>query len=1096
MRTILTLIILCFAYNSYGARASQDTITTNKTLLINFKNELKKFKDSINEITYPLVFSKEYSKLNSEVIIENTDNLDKLYKLSRSNLEPINNRNYQIETYGSISRGITVGNNQNSVLNSELDLQISGDLSENVSIKASIQDSNIPLQNNGYSQQIDEFDQIFIEIASDNWRIRGGDIDLIQNETLFGNFEKRIQGLAINAKIDNSIYAEAAGAIVKGKYKKTQITPQNGNQGPYKLIGQNGELFVLIVSDSESVFVNGKKLERGIDKDYVINYNAGEVIFNSTFPIMADMRIQVDYQVNEKNFNSFIGYTNFQIKNNNFTHYISFYNENDIKDQPLLQNISSDQIEVLSNAGDNVDLMNVPTGVLATFSENRILYRKEILNNEYIYVYSNNEEDELYDVNFSNVGNNQGDYVLVANNAIDNIFEYVPRINDEKQGNFDPIVKLIAPEKLQMLVYKSTYEAENNSRLNVELATSKKDENLFSKIDDSNNEGFASRVSYENEFKKNDYTLNALFNVNYLDNNFQPIQRIYNTEFNRDWDLNEVELRNYNQLFTDTRLELANKRIGRITYKFESLRYDDFYRGSKNSISVNTIEDKKLVFNSTSSIMNSRQQDYVSDFITTNNILNFKYEGGWATLVYNLERKKSDIPIINILNPDFGQEIYELKKGFGKKEKSFIELGYVRKKNDSILDNSLQNFSTYNSYFLNSQLLNKRKTKLNIFINKNEVISNNNAEKENFLNTRIIYNQRIFKDVIDSNLFFETNSGNLPQQEYTFLEVEPGLGNYTWIDINDNNIQELEEFEIAVFEDEGRYIRVLLPNQIFIKTYQNKFNYSLKLNFLSWKNSNNNFRKFISKFSNQFQYSVDKKTNLDINPEIEINPFQIDENGLLAYNYSLKNVFYFNKAKQNYSFVFTYSDNKSKNDFSFGSTRNSNNLKKLNFIHQLDDLFLFEIMGNKNKKSSWSENYEDKNFKLDEYTISPKLTYLTAENNRIDFKYKTFSSTNSIGNNESLKQQNFGISLFLNEKERRGLVSEFNYYKNQFKGSSNSVISYVMMNGLQDGENYTWSFRLQRKLSKLLDINFVYLGRKGDNNRTIHNGSVQLKAIF
>ena len=1096
MRTILTLIILCFAYNSYGARASQDTITTNKTLLINFKNELKKFKDSINEITYPLVFSKEYSKLNSEIIIENTDNLDKLYKLSRSNLEPINNRNYQIETYGSISRGITVGNNQNSVLNSELDLQISGDLSENVSIKASIQDSNIPLQNNGYSQQIDEFDQIFIEIASDNWRIRGGDIDLIQNETLFGNFEKRIQGLAINAKIDNSIYAEAAGAIVKGKYKKTQITPQNGNQGPYKLIGQNGELFVLIVSDSESVFVNGKKLERGIDKDYVINYNAGEVIFNSTFPIMADMRIQVDYQVNEKNFNSFIGYTNFQIKNNNFTHYISFYNENDIKDQPLLQNISSDQIEVLSNAGDNVDLMNVPTGVLATFSENRILYRKEILNNEYIYVYSNNEEDELYDVNFSNVGNNQGDYVLVANNAIDNIFEYVPRINGEKQGNFDPIVKLIAPEKLQMLVYKSTYEAENNSRLNVELATSKKDENLFSKIDDSNNEGFASRVSYENEFKKNDYTLNALFNVNYLDNNFQPIQRIYNTEFNRDWDLNEVELRNYNQLFTDTRLELANKRIGRITYKFESLRYDDFYRGSKNSISVNTIEDKKLVFNSTSSIMNSRQQDYVSDFITTNNILNFKYEGGWATLVYNLERKKSDIPIINILNPDFGQEIYELKKGFGKKEKSFIELGYVRKKNDSILDNSLQNFSTYNSYFLNSQLLNKRKTKLNIFINKNEVISNNNAEKENFLNTRIIYNQRIFKDVIDSNLFFETNSGNLPQQEYTFLEVEPGLGNYTWIDINDNNIQELEEFEIAVFEDEGRYIRVLLPNQIFIKTYQNKFNYSLKLNFLNWKNSNNNFRKFISKFSNQFQYSVDKKTNLDINPEIEINPFQIDENGLLAYNYSLKNVFYFNKAKQNYSFVFTYSDNKSKNDFSFGSTRNSNNLKKLNFIHQLDDLFLFEIMGNKNKKSSWSENYEDKNFKLDEYTISPKLTYLTAENNRIDFKYKTFSSTNSIGNNESLKQQNFGISLFLNEKERRGLVSEFNYYKNQFKGSSNSVISYVMMNGLQDGENYTWSFRLQRKLSKLLDINFVYLGRKGDNNRTIHNGSVQLKAIF
>ena len=53
-----------------------------------------------------------------------------------------------------------------------------------------------------------------------------------------------------------------------------------------------------------------------------------------------------------------------------------------------------------------------------------------------------------------------------------------------------------------------------------------------------------------------------------------------------------------------------------------------------------------------------------------------------------------------------------------------------------------------------------------------------------------------------------------------------------WIDINENNIQELEEFEIAQFEDEGIYLRVLLPNQKFIKTYQNKgWNLEKKYNF-------------------------------------------------------------------------------------------------------------------------------------------------------------------------------------------------------------------------------------------------------------------------
>ena len=34
------------------------------------------------------------------------------------------------------------------------------------------------------------------------------------------------------------------------------------------------------------------------------------------------------------------------------------------------------------------------------------------------------------------------------------------------------------------------------------------------------------------------------------------------------------------------------------------------------------------------------------------------------------------------------------------------------------------------------------------------------------------------------------------------------------------------------------------------------------------------------------------------------------------------------------------------------------------------------------------------------------------------------------------------------------------------------------------------------KLSKLLDINFIYLGRKSNRVRTVHNGSIQLKAIF
>ena len=1096
MRLILKLIIVIFSVNSYGSVLENDSIKKKNDSIIDFKLELKKFKDSTSLNQLPNIFSKEHSRLSKELIINNTNNLNTLYKLSERNVTNIN-KSYDLNTSGSISRGITIGNNQNSVLNSELDLQISGNLSENTSIKASIQDSNIPLQENGYSQQIDEFDQIFIELESEKWKIRGGDIDLSKKNSFFGNFDKRIQGLSVNSNISESIEIEVAGAVVKGKYKKTQITPQNGNQGPYKLIGNNGELYVLVVSGSESVFVNGIKIERGKDKDYVINYNAGEIMFNTKFPVMADMRIQVEYQVSEKNFNSFIGYSNVKISQNNFTHNISYYNENDLKNQPLLQNLSDNQKEILANAGDDSELMYAPTGTINAYDENRILYKKEIINNIEVFIYSNNPEEELYSVNFSNVGDNHGDYILLSNNAIDNIYEYVSPINGIKQGNYNPQVQLIAPKKLELFVYNMNFSTEKNSSMNFEMAASNQDKNLFSSIDENDNKGFASKFKYlfEKDLQEN-FILKSDINIDYINKDFQPVERIYNTEFNRDWGVDNILISNRNQFLGGAKIGVEKINLGSLFYVFESLEFENEFKGNRNTLKINLDKIRNFKIVSNSSLMNSNRENSNTKFIKSFNNLNYKHKIGWSDIKLNFEKKVGDELNGNIINLDFAQKYFEIKNGFGKKDKSFIEFGFRKKINDSIVNSSLENVNYSDSYFIDSQLLNGNNSKLNVYINQNKLVSKLNNRSDNYLNTRLIYNQKVFKNIINSNLFFETNSGNLPQQEYTFLEVEPGLGSYKWIDVNQNNIQELEEFELAIFEDEGRYIRVLLPNQIFIKTYQNKLNYSLGLNFSKLKNSNSKLQKLISRFSNQFQYSIDKKTNLDINPEIEINPFKLEKDNLLAYSYNLKNILYINKSKQKYSAIFTFSENESKNNFSFGSTRNSQNYKRVNLIHKANEVYLIEFVANKERSSSSSENYLEKNYILEKEQLNPTITYLAGKNNRINFLYKLSKINNLLGNQEFLNQKQFGLSVFLNQKQNRGFVSEFNYFKNEFNGNINSIISYVMMNGLQDGENYTWSVRFQQKISKLLDLNFVYYGRKSENSKTIHNGSIQLKAIF
>src|SRR5690606_38099623 len=66
-----------------------------------------------------------------------------------------------LNSKGSIIRGITFGNNQGQSVQSSMDLQISGKLSKDVSVLASISEHNLPIQADGYTQTPEEFDKIY-----------------------------------------------------------------------------------------------------------------------------------------------------------------------------------------------------------------------------------------------------------------------------------------------------------------------------------------------------------------------------------------------------------------------------------------------------------------------------------------------------------------------------------------------------------------------------------------------------------------------------------------------------------------------------------------------------------------------------------------------------------------------------------------------------------------------------------------------------------------------------------------------------------------------------------------------------------------------
>ncbi|EDP71084.1 hypothetical protein FBALC1_01332 [Flavobacteriales bacterium ALC-1] len=1085
-------------------------VIDSKHYTIDFAKAILRFKQPIDLDTiqveylqYPKFLTKVYKQLDDKVIVDRSSGSQQLYKLENTNKRNTFTPFDGLTTSGSISRGVTIGNNQNSVLNSELDLQISGKLSDKVSLRASIQDANIPLQESGYSQRLDEFDQVFIELFSDDWNIRAGDIDLVNTNSYFANFSKRVQGLSVNANLSEKTSIFASGALVRGQFTTTQFTAQEGNQGPYKLRGPNNELFVLIVSGSETVYVNGVPLERGENNDYIIDYNAGELIFNSTFPITSEMRITVDYQFSERNYSRFTVFGGGNYNTEKLSLNVSVYSESDAKNQPLQQNLSTEQTQILADAGDDMSLMVAPSATAESFSENRILYRKEFVGVEEVFVFSQNPEDELFSVRFTLVGANQGNYILSNDNAVSNIFEYVAPVGGVLQGNYEPITQLVAPERLQIAVLNGRYKPTERTDVFFELAGSKNDANLFSSIDDDDNDGFAGKLTLKQNIIQSDslWNLSALVDADFIQEDFRTIQRLYRAEFNRDWNLdtqqtNQMNLNFGNQLLLTSGLQLSHSKKGTATYNFEYLDFSKNFNGNRHNITTDLRLGDFSIF-SNSSFLDSESTINRSTFLRSFNRVVYKKNNKWVGAKFAIEDNEQRVITTDSLTPlSQKYKAYEAFVGIGDSTKVFAEVGYIKRFNDSLRFNNLERVNSSNTYYIKSRLIQNKNTNLQLFLNYRDLKSENEtSQNEQSLNSRLSYNQKLFNNLILWNTSFETNSGTLPQQDFTYVEVEAGQGTYTWIDYNENGIQELNEFEIAQFTDQGNYIRVLLPNQVFVRTHQNRLSQTLTINPQQWGTSKNKTKKFFSHFYNQTSYLIDRKIKREGN-NFNLNPFKENEENQLALNNSVRNVLFYNRGKQRYTTSYTFLTNTSRNLLSIGFQENKLTSHQLNFNHKFATNWLLNSLASIGTDESLSENFVNRNFNIDETKFQPKLSYLFNENAQFDVFYQYTLKENTIGSLESLTQNNYGLSFTYNNTQKIALTGEFNFFQNDYEGNANTPVAYQMLEGLQPGENFTWSLLAQKKLTKFLDLNLNYFGRKTETSKTIHTGNIQLKAYF
>ena len=1066
---------------------------------INFQKGILLFKEkglsldtlTVNYLKYPDFLTKEYSIYdNSKVVPNEAGNLYTIKKDDKLQLKPFDGLN----TSGSISRGVTVGNNQNTVVNSNLDLQITGKISDKVSLRASIQDSNIPLQEGGYSQKLDEFDQIFIELFSDKWSVKAGDLFLENRQSQFLNFNKKVQGLSTRFSLgtpENKTDIFAAAALVRGQYARSTFVGQEGNQGPYKLKGNNGELFVLVVSGSERVYVNGILLERGENKDYIIDYNAGEVIFTSLFQITSEMRITIEYQFSDRNYTRFVSYSGVMHEKEKFSIGGFVYSENDIKNQPLQQNLSEEQVSILQEAGDNQNLMNAPSAYLDSYSENKILYKKSFIGTTEFFEFSNDPNDELYNVRFTFVGQNTGNYILQNNNAVGKIYEYIAPIAGVPQGNYEPIIPLKAPDKIQIATILGAYNPSEKTNIEFEVAVSNNDKNLYSSIDDNNNKGIAGKLNFMKRIYSGKYSLDGFGNIQFINKDFKTIERLFNIEFNRDWNLTNPL---GNQSLVTSGLQFTFKKNGFAKYQFEKLDFSDNFSGNRHIIE-SFIKLKKTTFSTNFSALNSNSTIANSTFIRNQSQIKYHFNKNWIGTTLRLENNKEKLVATNAFT-NLSQQFLEYGAflGRGDSTKVYVEMGYLNRINDSLQNGLIKRVNQSDSYYVKSQLIKNEKSSLNVFANyrvlKYEDLS---KEDEPSLNSRILYTNSFSNNLWQTSVAYETTSGTIAQQEFTYLEVEPGQGVYTWNDYNNNNIQELQEFEVAAFSDQAKYVRVFLPNQIFLRTHQNKFSQSLNFNGSVWQNESG-YKKIFSHFYNQTSFLVERKIARN-GSDFDLNPFSNNENSI-GLNNSFRNSLFYNRGKQKHSMTYTYLKSNLKTLLNIGAQENTLFSHQLQYNHLVVKSWLIQCSTSIGTTKSTSENYASRNFDINTSDINPKLSYLFSKNASWDIFYQLKTQKNTINALETLAQNRIGTSFSFNSDKGFTINGEYSFYNNNFSGNPLSPVAFQMLQGLQAGKNSVWRLLVQKSITQYLDININYQGRNSETSKTIHNGNIQLRAFF
>lgn len=1021
----------------------------------------------------------------------------------------------QLQRSGSLSRGVTIGSAQDFSLESGLRFELSGDITEDVHVEATLTDRNTPIQPEGTTQRIQEFDQVLIQLDAGPQSLQLGDIDVNMEDSEFAVINRRLQGLDLSTAFGMYGNYDASAAVVRGQFRSQQFEGEDGIQGPYRLTGNQGERFIIVLAGSERVYIDGERVERGEENDYIIDYGLGEINFTSNQIITDATRITVEFQYRTEEYTrTLLGAEANQTEMLDGRVQIgaSFIREADNINLSTQLQLSDEELELLRETGDDPEGAIVDGADSVGFSQDTdfVLYARTdtTINGQTYQIYENRpgDPDGVYRVQFSRVEEGEGSYSRAGRSVNGIVYEWVGPGN----GSYEPFRRLNPPREQNMIALRGSFQATDNLEIFGEWAGSQLDKNRLSPLQET--------AQFDNSYLLgvvlNDVsvpvgTLSAGLRQRFIGRNFQFFDRGREIEFERRWNIGQ-QRDDVRERITEGDLDWSFTENTAVDFIAGFIDRDDVY-GNRQEVNLSSYEEGLPYLSVRGERVESEDipLDETGVWYRQRGEIGYDFDLGEIILspVVGIEaedRRQRSVTHDTLTHNSL--RFYDVKPEIRATRGAIaLSAGLSYRRDQRVLTDDFENKAygitqRYSVDWAPSERFrteNKLSFRSRLFEETFRIEEQREDSRGVMLNS--VTNYRSENRLFDTRFQYEVNTERRPIMEETFIEVGPEMGEYVWEDTRGDGVKHVDEFFPQQSPNEGTFIRQFVPSdELFpVVRLRTRLRNTLEPGAVI-SSPENGVELFLEGMRLNSTIEVREENRTENIADIylmNINKFQDDSLTIQGRFYWQQDAEFFRNSTD-WDLRIRIDETRSKNRRAQGLEQRYNQNLRSEKRYRLRRRFTltgeFARIVNRNT----SENLPSRNFDISGYEIKPGTEIQFGRNYQTSLSAGYVNRFDQSGEGTTLTGWRIENNSRIYVTERLQGNIRLQWRRNSITGDPTSLGNFELTDGAGQGDTWRWALQANYRISDLLRASFNYDGRTIVDRPFVHSARFTVSAVF